>query len=436
MSDDPSGSEESTEPTEEPTESSSAGGLVPAAQTTPVKKQATTPAAHSAAASVLGYLHQTRWGLLELLRAKGDNPDLSLTLEMHDDVAWEDAGTPTELKQMKLHVKALKDLTDSSDDMWRTLGVWLDNGRPRDVHGPVLTLVTNSSAAEGSAASMLRPDAATRDPAAAAGLLAAVAAKSTNKETKKARDKFLELSPAERMVFVERIYVADESADLDDVDEEVATRLRPGAPTQHFDTYLDQVWGWWGRTSLAMLRGRTERITVAGMRTALERVRDQFASENLPVLVQADEIDLEAALQQHEDRTFVHQLKWVKVQPRQLQKAILDYQVAYLQETRWLAEHLVDYDELERFTAKLIDEWEREFDFMCGELGEEASEEEKRSAGRSLLHTLSNSTLAIRARFDDATHARGRRHALADGPDLGWHPDFQTHLEQLLLEHA
>ena len=35
---------------------------------------------HSAAASVLGYLHQTRWGLLELLRSRTTDPGRSLTL--------------------------------------------------------------------------------------------------------------------------------------------------------------------------------------------------------------------------------------------------------------------------------------------------------------------------------------------------------------------
>lgn len=49
---------------------------------------------HSASASALGYLHQTRLGLLELLRSRSDDPTRSLTMEMYDDVAWEEAGTP------------------------------------------------------------------------------------------------------------------------------------------------------------------------------------------------------------------------------------------------------------------------------------------------------------------------------------------------------
>ena len=78
---------------------------------------------HSAAASASGYLYQTSWALLELLRQAPHRPDQALTLEMHDDIAWEDAsGNPTELLQAKLHRKANAGLGDRDTDVWKTLG--------------------------------------------------------------------------------------------------------------------------------------------------------------------------------------------------------------------------------------------------------------------------------------------------------------------------
>lgn len=389
---------------------------------------------HSAAASVLGYLHQTRWGLLELLRSPATNPDQRLSLEMHDDVAWEVKGTPAELKQLKLHVNSVRNLTNASDDIWRTLRVWMDNGRPGDPYGPILTLITNSTAGEGSAAELLRDSG--RDTEAALAILENTAITSTADGTAESRRRFMALSPADRAAFVERIRVADQSPDLDGVDEEVAARLRPGAPTEQFDTYMDLVWAWWGRTSISMLSHKRPPVSVAEMRTALEGIRDQFTLDNLPSLVEIDDVDLETALLQHDSRTFVQQLRLLAVKPRQLQKAILDYQRAYLQETRWLDVHLVDYDELDLFAAKLVDEWEREFDHMCTGLAVGATDDDKRAAGRELLHALSNSTLAIRKKFQDPSHARGRRHALADIPTIGWHPEFEDHLAEMLLEEA
>lgn len=391
---------------------------------------------HSAGASILGYLHQTRWGLLELLRSRKTDPGRSLTMEMHDDIAWDQNGTPAELKQLKLHVSALSNLTDASDDMWRTLRVWMDNGRPKDPYGPILTLITNSSAGAGSAAALLRVS--DRDVATALAQLERTARDSKAKETKKAREQFLRLTPSERTTFIERIYIADQSADMDGVDEEVADHLRPGAPrdAQQFKAYLDLVWGWWGRTSISMLSGKRPSVSVEEMLAVLERIRDQFTLDNLPSLVDVDEVDVKAVLELHEGRPYIHQLNLLQMRPRQLHKAILDYQRAYLQDTRWLDVHLVDYDELEKFSARLVDEWERAFDYMCSELPDTASEDDKRAAGRRLLQALSDSTLSIRTRFQDPFHARGKRHELADLQKIGWHPEFEQHLEKLLLQGA
>jgi hypothetical protein len=54
---------------------------------------------HSAAASALGYLYQSQWPLVELLRRGRDEPDSAVTLELYDDVAWDEEGTPSELLQ-------------------------------------------------------------------------------------------------------------------------------------------------------------------------------------------------------------------------------------------------------------------------------------------------------------------------------------------------
>jgi Cap4 dsDNA endonuclease len=55
-------------------------------------------ARHSAAASAAGYMYQTNWALVELLRKGQTRPDQAITLELHDDVAWtaaDDTWTPS-----------------------------------------------------------------------------------------------------------------------------------------------------------------------------------------------------------------------------------------------------------------------------------------------------------------------------------------------------
>ena len=41
---------------------------------------------HDASHSALGYLYQSEWPLLALIRRTGEQPDVALTLELHDDV--------------------------------------------------------------------------------------------------------------------------------------------------------------------------------------------------------------------------------------------------------------------------------------------------------------------------------------------------------------
>jgi hypothetical protein len=98
----------------------------------------------------LGYRYQTTWALLELLRRAPGRPDASISLEMHDDVAWDADGSPEELLSLKHHVNTTRNLADGSDDLWRTLRVWMDTANPGDPHGHTLTLVTTASAAAGS----------------------------------------------------------------------------------------------------------------------------------------------------------------------------------------------------------------------------------------------------------------------------------------------
>lgn len=429
--------------TDEPDEAlSTPSALVPVtpakskivASTAPASPPATTltKSVHNASASALGYLHQIRWGLYELVKQSGSRPDLKLTLEMHDDVAFEKDGALVDLQQLKLHTTGVGDLADKSTEIWRTLGVWLDHSRPGDPLGPALTLITNATAPAGSAAEFLRLGKAPNSTKALE-LLEAAASTSNAKVTERARKKFLALDPSDRAAFVAKIRVADASLDIAGVEEDLRGRLALGVPPAHFDLYMDHVWGWWSRTALAMLQGVRDSISVAQMREELARIRDTFSVDNLPVLVDRDEVDLDTLFGLHVDRLYIQQMRAIGAQSRQLANAITDYQRAYLQRTRWLDEDLVGYSEVEDFTDKLVDEWVREFDFTVNLLSNPATADDKRRAGMQLLRTLSDSTLTIRSKFTESFYARGERHALADTLTIGWHPDFATHLEALLL---
>jgi len=390
---------------------------------------------HSAIPSVLGYQYQTNWGLYELLRNRVSRPDHALTLEMFDDVAWDADGRPTDLLQLKLHVNATGTLGNSSDDIWRTMGVWIDNGRPRDPLGPALSLITNSVASSGSAAFLLRDDDA-RDTSAALMMLESAARTSTNEATAKSRAKFMKLTPSERFTFVDRIYVVDGSPDLEDIDDRVREVLWAAMPLGRENAYMDLVWRWWGRVAVDMLRRRRPAITVPELATQLDAIRDMFTADNLPTVIELADVDKDAVLVNLADRTFVKQMMWVGIGPVNLRAAVIDYYRAYSQTTTWLDRHIVGLSELERFEDNLRDEWERAFENMCEALSADATNEDKQAAGKQLLQHLTESTLTVRSRYTDQFYARGKRHELADRGQVGWHPEFLKHLEELLTPAA
>ncbi|WP_225846930.1 ABC-three component system protein [Streptomyces sp. HPF1205] len=390
---------------------------------------------HDAAHSAVGYQHQTWWALVELLRSGPERPDSSLTLEMYDDIAWDASGTPTELLQIKHHQGNTRRLTDRAMDVWKTIQVWMDHSSPTDISGPSLVLVTTQTAAPGSAMALLRAD--DRNEASALAILESVAAEEGADDTRKTRQQFLALEASARRTFVHRMRVADGSPHAEDVHAAARTALQWTLPPGHEELFMAMVWKWWDGQALALLQGRLASLDVGSAQAAIAEIRDQFTSENLPTLVHLADVDEAEISEQHRTRPFVQQMEWVAYPPRNLQKAIVDYYRAYAQAVQWVDEDLIGIAELERFEAELVDEWEREFEWMTEGLDEGADEKAKQAAGRSLLRTLLGQTgITVRSRYNDPFFARGHRHALADSGRVGWHADFEDRINQLLHVHA
>jgi hypothetical protein len=390
---------------------------------------------HSAAPNAIGYQHQTWWALVELLQSGADRPDAALSLELYDDVAWEQKGTATELLQVKHHIGQHRMLTDAATDVWRTLKVWMDEASPADASGPALALVTTETAADATAVAALRPY--SRNEAEALRLLEHVARTSESKQTASARAQFLGLGDAARLTFVSRIRVIDRSPHIEGVADQVKRHLHWALPPGHEDLFLAMVWRWWDETALALLQGRQRSVDVGEAQAAIADIRDQFTRENLPTLVELADVDAQDLEQKYRMHPFVQQMHWVAFPPRNLQKAIVDYYRAYTHSVRWLQEDLIGAVELTRFEHELVDEWEREFEWMLDSLDEDAGEAEKKTAGKDLLRQLLSRTgLTVRSRYNDPHFARGQRHMLADTGKIGWHADFEARIAQLLNVNA
>jgi hypothetical protein len=392
-----------------------------------------TSAVHEASSSALGYLFQSQWALLELLQGSEQRPDGAISLELHDDVAWDEGGKAVDLLQIKHHLKSARTLGDKDDDVWRTIQSWMDTHAPGDAEGPWLTLVTTQAARPGTAMAALRSGGAGAD--AALRLLNAAAGESKARDSATTREAFLKLPMAERAVFVSRMRVIDSVAVIDDVDRAVRSKLRAALPQGHEDSFMRQVWAWWHEQTVAMLRKRMTSVSVDRLVHQISRIRDDYTSDRLPTLVERDDFTQDSR-GELSDACFLHQLRWVGA-ARQLDKAMVDYYRAYTQTVLWLEDDLVGIEELERFEDNLKDEWGREFDWMLDGLGEDATEQERKKAGATLLRwALDQTKYRVRERYDEPFFARGKHHELADRGRVGWHPDFEERVQNLNLPRA
>ncbi|MFE3410518.1 ABC-three component system protein [Streptomyces mirabilis] len=390
---------------------------------------------HDASASALGYLYQAKWALLELFRGSSERPDGAISLELHDDVAWEVAGRPVDLLQTKLHQRSTRTLGDRDDDLWRTIRSWMDTHDPGDAEGPWLTLVTTQQARDGSAAAALRSPG--REPGVALRRLEVAAAESKSKETAEARTRFLALSARARATFVERMRVIDGTLGIDDLDRAVRKRLGFALPSDDGPqtAFMGQLWAWWFDQVVEMLQKRRTSVSVGMVHRRVEQIRDDYTADRLPTLVERS--DWQAEQQKgldYSERNFVHQLRWVNLGRPELEKAMMDYYRAYNQAAAWADNDLIGLDELPRYQADLVDEWERLFARMVRRLPADASEQDRQDAGEELLwQVLDSVTVRIRDQYDQVFFHRGQHHCLADEARVGWHPEFLQRVQALTV---
>ncbi len=389
-----------------------------------------TDGLHDAADSALGYLFQTQWPLIELIRRSRESPDCQLTLELLDDVLFMDDGSPKELIQSKHHAQRNAGLGDMSVDVWRTLNVWIDVHHTNASASTSFTLLTTTEASAESAAWFLSRD--HRDPETAQRLLEVAARDSTNDETASARQKFLSLNRAARTDLVSRIRVLDGAVHVEDLDAELQRELYLVTPQGQESTFVGLVWDWWYRRALMLLQRTVPFVTGLELKAAIDTIRDGFSDGNLPTMAPIEEIDQEQIQELH-TRMFVHQMALVAAPSVVLEKAIQDYYRAVAQSAAWIENNLVDLPEVSKFKVELRDEWEREFAWAVDALPADPTEDEKRNAGRELLkRCLATTQVHIRPRYQEAFYFRGKLHELADERLIGWHPEFEVLLDALL----
>jgi hypothetical protein len=391
---------------------------------------------HDATASLLGFLYQTRFALLLALRHK--EPDVLISIEKLDDVAFarEDRNgvpVPFDVRQLKHHLKRQGGLGNKSPDIWKTLDIWAEATRLKrlDPTQALLFLVTTSTAIESNAVFALSPYKSTRDSEKARSQLESAGSSSSDATVQKAFKSLSKLSEKRRKQLFAAIRLLDSSHDVNQLRTDIEAEVRLLTDPQYRVAFADALEGWWFRQVIEHLMASSNLgILVRSVEEQVSDLREQFRRANLPDELATANVPV-SEKKDSDSRTFVRQLRLIRLGDRRIRSAQEDHYRAYEQRSRWVRQHLLGIEELHKLETRLTDEWQRRFDIMIEGIDSSHGDDGLVRSGNALfrwveLDAPQNPTLFVRPEFRSSYMTRGSYHMLADKNRVGWHPEFTS----------
>lgn len=378
----------------------------------------------SAAQPALGYLYQCRLALSESLKRIPEGEIFTVSIETLDDVVFESDGNPLEILQAKHHTK-FGDISDSSVDLWKTVRIWCDLIKTQlSGLNSYFYLVTTQKVKDNSILELLKEGNENNHQKIISGL-DSIANTSENKTNKKAYEAYLRLSNEEKNTLISSIKVIDQALSIIEIEGEIQRSLFYAAEEEFLEKLQWRLEGWWFQQVVLHLMGEKPQILSDELTSKISELREQFKQENLPV--DDDILSAEINRSEFEKRTFVQQLNLIEVSDKRIFYAIRNFYRAFEQRSRWIREDLLHIGELDRYEDKLVEDWEIKFEQSKDELGESASEIEKKKTARKIYEWIESGDLyKVRPGIREDSISRGSYHMLSDELKVGWHVEFET----------
>jgi len=370
---------------------------------------------------------------------RGDDPNVCISIEKLDDVAFHESsaspGVARELLQFKHNISRTGGLGDSSSDVWKTLRIWAEAVKAKRFHldRASLFLVTTATATNRNAVRHLRPDSSTRKPHDALAELETAGAQSVNTVVKHGHAALTSLDPAERQALFNVIFLLDAAPPIVDLDHALSAEVRYAVHPHQRRALIERLEGWWLQRIVRHLSDQLPGvIPVDDIQRQLHEIREQFSRDRLPDDMSSAPLPPEA-VPDADDRPFVRQLQLIHLSPTRLRNAQEDHYRAFRQRSRWVKDRLMALDEAERFELRLVDGWKERFAILEESVRPESDEAFLAQNGAKLYDWMSteaagHSGLWVRSDFKWAYMTRGSYHMLADLLRVGWHPHFAARL--------
>src|SRR3989338_5540734 len=229
----------------------------------------------------LGYLYQVRYGLLLIVSKQ--NQDAKLLIEKIDDISIQ---TPDllDVYQTKLHINSVANLTNASADLWKTIRVWSEGikGRQLDPDNCLFNLITTAEASTDTIPFKLKQGTnETRDVDELLKSLLEVAKTSDSKTNKAAYDAFIALSSNQQKKLIKNISVIDSSVDLNEAKNNIKKCLCYSTAPEKIEALYQRLEGWFVGEVILQLQNQRAEITGKDVQDRILDIADSLKADNL-----------------------------------------------------------------------------------------------------------------------------------------------------------
>lgn len=376
-----------------------------------------------ATSTALAFYYQGCYALVVLLDSADD--EAGVAVETHDDVVLE-ANSLKTLSQLK-HKAA--PLSIKSDDFWKAVANWVGHRADPSIR---FRFVLTSRLPEDSILRGLSQPTDYQSVCAhlqqeAARVIAAAADDPDAARFKRRIDgcrAFLALTDPERLDFVQKLDIQDESFSVGQYDAKVAELLTQ-TPRSIRPKVTERLIEWWDRQMALALSGKRSRVLRRG--EVLEMIASTtqlLFSDRLP----DDFVDKEPPASLDETPVLVRQIKLIDGSSFWISEAKQERWRARGQRDSWLSEQLSVVERLDRFDKGLIREWRLRFEPLVPDAAEDQSVEKKK--GQDLFNWAFTHAWRevppIHPEWKTPYLVRGTYQELANSRIVGWHPRYAT----------
>lgn len=380
------------------------------------------PPKHAAPGQYLGFALQPVRLCFHLLSCE---PSAKVSLEHLDDVAIHHADGGHSLEQTKSATKT-NPVSDFADDLWKTIANWLDlvaQGLVKPGETAFRLYVTPKKS--GPWAQALS---AAKTPEEVEAVIKKVSAKLDKMETEPGcivhLKKVLDAPAADRATVIGAMTL--ESNDADPVDP-LRALLKATIAPEHIDRLCE--------AAIGMAKQRVDRLIQIGQPPILDAdafkttfrafVQKNVMSNYLTSLSQkplAGEIDAMLA-----DRpVFLRQLELVAVNHDEKVRAVSDLLRASADKSRWADAGMIFEDSLKEWDDDLVTRQ----GYIAGEIADLHGEKDGAVRGRLVYRRCAQLEAPLEGRAVPSHFVHGCFNALADARRLGWHPEFESLLDE------